>query len=101
MERKRNAESWEVEHRVQEALKVYKRDKEKLKRSAASVAAEFDIPPSTLRHRVNGRLSRRESHEQYQMLSAVEGQELVCYISNRDVILRRYNLQECCRIKVL
>jgi len=53
--------------------------------SAAAAATHFDIPASTLRHRVNGRLSLRESHGAQQKLTPAQEMELIRWITQLSI----------------
>jgi len=53
--------------------------------SAAAAATHFDVPASTLRHRVNGRLSLRESHGAQQKLTPAQEMELIRWITQLSI----------------
>ena len=44
--------------------------------SIRAAALQFNVPPSTLGHRLTGRVSRNQAHEEAQNLSTAEETEL-------------------------
>lgn len=49
--------------------------------NAEATAEHFNVRPSTLRHRVNGCVSRQEGHAGHQKLSPSQEEELVQWIT--------------------
>jgi DDE superfamily endonuclease/Tc5 transposase DNA-binding domain/helix-turn-helix, Psq domain len=78
MTRKRNAAATEKETRMLKAIDAVK---SKQFDSAEAAAKHFDVPASTLRHRVNGRVSRRESRGGLQKVTPRGEEELVRWIT--------------------
>jgi hypothetical protein len=77
MTRPFNIEGHLQEQRLKEAIEGVQSGKYE---STAEAARKLDVPYSTLRHRVNGRQTRVESHEDQQILSEEEETELARWI---------------------
>jgi hypothetical protein len=68
----------QIEANVQAAIAAYQG---KEYNSVRAAALAFSVPASTLRARLAGRISRSQAHESTQILSIVEEQTLVRWIS--------------------
>jgi len=78
MTRPRNHESSETEARLQQALAAIR---SKACKTVREAACKFNVPPSTLGHRLNGRASKNLAHEQDQNLTHAEEAELERWIT--------------------
>jgi len=76
---RKDPESYAKEARIQAALVGIANGQYP---SVNHAARECGVPPSTLHHRLNGRQSRVESHEEQQLLSANEEKEIVRWITH-------------------
>lgn len=77
MTRKRKPETIAKDERMINAIAAMK---SKQFDSAEAAAKHFDVRPSTLRHRINGRVSRRESLGKSQKITPMGEEELVRWI---------------------
>ena len=77
MPRKPKPGTLEKEERMLKAIAALKAKRFK---DAKEAAEHFNVPPSTLRHRVNGRVSRQEGRAGLQKLSPSQEEELVRWI---------------------
>ena len=53
--------------------------------SAEAAAHHFDVPASTFRHRINGRVSRQESRGEQQKLTPAQEKELIRWITQLSI----------------
>ena len=83
MTRKSKPLTAENESRMLQAIDAVKK---KVYTKVSEAACTFNVPQSTLRHRVKGRQSRRQNLEQFQNLSSAEEEELVRWISKLTII---------------
>ena len=74
MPRKPKPSTFEKEERMQKAIVAVK---SKQFSNAETAAKHFDVPAFTLRHRLKGRVSRRESLTHLQKLTSSQEEELV------------------------
>jgi hypothetical protein len=86
MTRKSKPEMFEKEQRMLQAIAAVK---SKEFESAVAAAKHFDIAPSTLRHCINGRVSRRESLGKCQKVTPMGEEELVRWIT--QLTITRYS----------
>ena len=68
-----------IEEDIQSAIAAYRRGDYA---SISRTSAIFNIPPSTLSDRLRKAKTRKQSHEKQQLLSAIEEEELVAWITN-------------------
>ena len=78
MTRPKNSKSVETEVRIQKAIQAMKKDS---KYKLHKAARDFNIPRSTLQHRVNGKEPRNKAHEDSMNLTHHEESELVHWIT--------------------
>src|SRR5579862_1070840 len=82
MARKPKPGNFEKEEQMLKAIAAVKSGQFK---SAEAAAIHFDVCPSTLRHRVKGRVSRRASLTNLQKLSPSQEDELVRWITQLSI----------------
>ena len=68
-----------IEEDIQSAIAAYRRGDYA---SISRTSAIFNIPPSTLSDRLRKAKTRKQSHEKQQLLSTIEEEELVAWITN-------------------
>jgi len=68
-----------TEEDIQNAIAAYRRGDYA---SISRTSAIFKIPSSTLQYLLLGRKTRNQSHEKQQLLSTIEEEELVAWITN-------------------
>src|SRR5947207_12054407 len=83
MPRKPKPDTFEKEGRMLKAIAAIKTKKFS---SAEAAAKHFNVPASTLRHRVKGRVSRQESRTGLQKLTPSQEEELVRWITQLTII---------------
>ena len=98
MTRPKNSERVKAEARIQEAIKAMKNDK---KYTLCQAARDFNIPRSTLQHRVNGTKPRNKAQEDRMNLTHNEESELAQWITTltgRDYAPRYNTVRELAEI---
>src|ERR1700737_969125 len=88
MPRKPKPGTFEKEERMLNAIAAVKA---KQFPTAEAAAEHFNVPPSTLRHRIRGRVSRRESLVGLQRLTSSQEEELVRWIT--QLTMTGYSVQ--------
>ena len=78
MTRPRNVKAAEIEEGIQAAINALKSGTCK---SACEASRRFNVPHSTLTHRLSGRVQKNLSHECNQNLTHAEEKELVRWIT--------------------
>lgn len=82
MTRKPKPETTENEAKMLQAIAAYQKKEYK---DISDAAAAFGVPRTTLNHRINGRVSRRVSLQQFQALTPAEERELERWISKLTI----------------
>lgn len=81
----------ECEKRIQAAIKAYY---DFPPTTLRVIADQFTVPKSTLANRLNGKKTRTEAHEDYQILSNAEEKTLVRWVTRQTLtgypITQRY-----------